>query len=285
MINKDNLIIKFNKKFIIIRKKEIDSIYKFIFLIIIIFFLAKIKFFYIIENNENIPQFKFYEVKSFYPDSNNFKLNFNKKKCRNIFKYKPNNEKDLVILAYEFQNKSFEHNIFMDISIEKVLNSFRNSIPLAHLICFVPLNSIKTKIVTKLKQFGIEIIKIQNSEDNIANRRFIESYLYLKKNKNLYERILFTDLKDIFIFSDIFSTIEQNDLFVNYNCNKESKNLENCTKFFDSINKNWFQQNINQYNTNKKEVNHFIEIKPITIIVGVFIGGINNFFKFVELFS
>jgi hypothetical protein len=225
------------------------------------------------------PQFK-----SFYPVGYNFKLNFYKKKCGKIFNYKRNNEKDLVILAYEFQNKSLEHNLFMEMSIKKILKSIKISIPLAHLICFVPIKSLKSKIVSRLIQFGIEIIKIPNSNEKIVNRRFIESYNYLKKKK-IYERILLMDLKDVFIFDDIFATIGPNDFFVNYNCNKESKNLENCNKFFNSINKKWLHQNMNGNNTNIKEVNKFLKINPTTLVAGVFIGGIKYVFKFLELFS
>lgn len=53
----------------------------------------------------------------------------------------------------------------------------QHSIPLANLIWFVPLNSIKTKIVSRLKEFGVEIITIPNSKEIIANRRFIKSYI------------------------------------------------------------------------------------------------------------
>jgi hypothetical protein len=76
-------------------------------------------------------------------------------------------------LAYEYQNISLKHNLFMEISIEKNLNSIKNSIPMAHLICFVPIQSLQSKIVSRLIQFGIEIIKISNSNEIIANRRFI----------------------------------------------------------------------------------------------------------------
>ena len=266
-----------------IQRKNLYFIQKNIFILLIIIILF-ISFFY--EDKEDIPQFKYNEVKSFYPDAKNFILNFNKKKkCGKIFKYKRNNKKDLVIIAYEYQNKSLKHNLFMEISIEKNLNSIKNSIPFAHLICFVPIQSLQSKIVSRLIQFGIEIIKITNPNGIIANRRFIESYNYLKKNKKYYERILLIDLKDVFIFGDIFATIKHNDFFVNYNCNTESKHLKNCTSFFNSINKKWFKQNMNENNTNKMEINKFLELDPITIIVGVFIGGTKYVFKFLELFS
>jgi len=264
-------------------QRKICGLYKILLIFILYYLFVKYDIFKI-ENKEDIPQFKYNEVKSFYPGSNNFKLNFDKKKCGKILKYKKNNEKDLVIFAYEYQNKSLNHNIFMEISIEKILNSIKSSIPFAHIICFVPIQSLKSKIVSRLIQFGIEIIKISNSNENIVNRRFIESYKYLKKNR-FYERILLLDLKDVFIFSDIFATIGHNDFFVNYICHKESKNLENCSLFFNSINKKWFQQNMNEYNTNKKEVSKFLKLNPITINAGVFIGGIKYIYQFLKLFS
>ena len=163
----------------------------------------------------------------------------------------------------------------MERSINKVLNSFQYSIPLAHFICFVPEKSKNSIIVSILKKFKIEIIIIPNSNEHITNRRFIESYKYLKKNKKLYERVMHIDIDDVFIFGDIFSTIGTNDLIVNYNCNNESINLLNCKKFFDSVNKYWFKQDMNKNNTNRTEVVKFKKKKPITIIARVIIGGIN----------
>lgn len=173
----------------------------------------------------------------------------------------------------------------MEMSIEKVMNSFQYSIPLAHFICFVPEKSKNSIIVSKLKKFNIEIIIISNTNEHITNRRFIESYKYLKEKKNLYERVLHIDIDDIFIFGDIFATIGKNDLYVNYNCNNESGGLINCKKFFNSINKKWFNENMNENNTNKKEVYKFRKMEPITIIAGVIIGGINKFYEFIKILS
>jgi hypothetical protein len=173
----------------------------------------------------------------------------------------------------------------MEIAIEKVLDSYKNSIPRAHLICFIPEKSMNNKIVKILKRFNVEIIIISNSNEHITNRRFIETYNYLKKNKNHYERVLHIDIDDIYIFGDIFATIGENDLFVNYNCNIESKKLELCRHFFKSVNKKWFKKNMNKYNSKKKEVKKFKQKKPITIIAGVFIGGMKNFYNFIELYS
>ena len=243
----------------------------------------KIYFFFKLDKDD-IPLFKYNEVNSFYPDAKNFKLNY-KKNCGQIFKYKANNKKDLVILAYQFYNKSIFHNLFMEHSLEKVLNSLKVSIPKAHIICFVPELTMNNQNVKILIKYGIEIIKISNSNEHITNRRFIETYKYLKRNKNIYERVLHIDIDDIYIFGDIFATIGENDLYVNYNCNTESKSLKNCKKFFNSCNKKWFEKNMNENNTNKTEIEIFKNKNPITLIAGVFIGGINNFFNFIELYT
>ena len=259
--------------------------YLLIFLFISIFNSFLIKFYFIFKfKKDDIPLFKYNEVKSFYPGAKNFELNY-KKKCGEIFKYKANNEKDLIIFAYEFYNRSKYHNLFMEHAIEKVLNSLKFSIPRAHIICFVPELSINNKIVLILKKYRIEIIKISNSKQHITNRRFIEAYKFLNKNKDKYERVLHIDIDDIYIFGDIFATIGENDFYVNYNCNTESKNLTNCKKFFKSCNKKWFEENMYENNTNKTEVEIFKNKNPITIIAGVFVGGINNFINFLELYT
>ena len=243
---------------------------------------------YYFQNNKkrikDFPYYKYNQVISFYPKAKNFKLNYNKK-CGEIFKYKPNNKKDLVILAYEFQNRNFRHNLFIEIAIGKVLDSYKNSIPNAYFICFVPKKSINTKIVKEIKKYNIEIIEISNSKEHITNRRFIETYKYLKEKKNNFERVLHIDIDDIYIFGDIFATIGENDLYVNYNCNIESTKLERCRRFFKSANKKWFKKNINKYNSNEREIKNFKSKKPLTIIAGVFVGGIKNFYKFIELYS
>ena len=129
---------------------------------------------------DDIPLFKYNEVKSFYPKAKNFELNY-KNNCGLIFKYKTNNEKDLIILAYEFLNKNQYHNLFMEHAIEKVLDSLKFSIPRAHIICFVSELSMNNKFVGILRKYGIKIIKISNSKEHITNRRFTETYKFLKK--------------------------------------------------------------------------------------------------------
>ena len=75
----------------------------------------------------------------------------------------------------------------MEISIEKTLKTLKYSIPKAHIICFVTEKSLECKIIEMLVKNNIEIIKILNSKEHITNRRFIESYNYLKQ-KNIYKK-------------------------------------------------------------------------------------------------
>ena len=104
-----NLIFIINLYFSLLRINKIK-----IFLTILNFIIISIVIFIKYDYKEDFPKFYYDQVNSSYPGAKNLKLNFYKRNCRKIFKYKPNNKKDLVILAYEFQNKSLEHNLFME---------------------------------------------------------------------------------------------------------------------------------------------------------------------------
>ena len=61
----------------------------------------------------------------------------------------------------------------MEQAIKKFPNSLKSSIPREYIIYFVTEKSMNNKIVETLIKYGIEIIKISNSNEHITNRRFI----------------------------------------------------------------------------------------------------------------
>ena len=103
----------------------------------------------------------------------------------------------------------------MEYGIKNVFKSFKYSIPFAHIICFITKKSKGKKVVSILKEFNVEIIEINESSAHIVNRRFLESYIYLNKNKDKYNRVLFIDMDDVYMFGDIFSTIKKDDFYIN----------------------------------------------------------------------
>lgn len=192
-----------------------------------------------------------------------------------------------MIFAYDFFNKTnckWDHLLFMEYGIKNVLESFKYSIPNAHIICFVTKKSKEKKVVSILKEFNVEIIDIKDSSAHIVNRRFLESYTYLSKNKDKYDRVLFIDMDDVYMFGDIFATIKKDDFYLNklhYYHNVPNKE---CVNFMNTSWKISYTKNL------KKEKNLLIydefekNVKCI-LAAGHFIGGIEKSLKFLEIFS
>lgn len=232
------------------------------------------------------PKYLFDQVDADFPDVNLFKPNF-KGKCGKCFKYKSNNKRDLVIFAYDMilkKNVNWDHLLFLEYGIKNVLKSFKNSIPFAHIICFVTKKSKESKVVSILKEFHIEIIEINDSSAHIVNRRFLESYIYLNKNKDKYDRVLFIDMDDVYMFGDIFATIKKDDFYLNKFNHYHNAPEKECVNF---MNTNWKKT----YNLNLKNeknlliFNEFEKNVKCILSAGHFIGGIEKSLKFLEIFS
>jgi len=233
------------------------------------------------------PMYLFDQVDADFPSVNLFKPNF-KGKCGKIFKYKSNNKRDLVIFAYDFFNKKnniWDHLLFMEYGIKNVLESFKYSIPFAHIICFVSKKSKETKVFSILKEFNVEIIEINDSSAHIVNRRFLETYIYLNKNKEKYDRVLFADMNDIYLFGDIFATIKKDDFYINklnyyHNVpNKECVNFMNSSSWKISYIKNLKKEkSLLIYKEFEKNV-------ECILCAGLFIGGIEKSLNFFKIFS
>ena len=235
--------------------------------------------------NYQKPKYLYYQVNADFPNVKLFKPNF-KGKCGKYFKYKSNNKRDIVIFAYDFLKKknTWDNTLFMEYAVRNVLESFNYSIPNAHIICFVTKKSKKKKVVSILKEFNVEIIEIKDSSAHIVNRRFIEAYIYLKKNKDKFDRVLFADIDDVYMFGDIFATIKNDDFYLNSLHSYHNVPNKECVYFLNSLWKSIYIKNL------KKEKNlliykEFEENVKCIICAGHFIGGIEKSLKFLEIIS
>ena len=77
--------------------------------------------------------FKYHFKKSIfkYPELNKIKLNYSSK-CGELFKYKKNNKRDLVMFAYNSSN--FDFNSERSLLIYNVLDSIKKNIPNAKIL-------------------------------------------------------------------------------------------------------------------------------------------------------
>ena len=210
----------------------------------------------------------FTRTESDYPLYKNFNLNF-KGKCGEIFKYPSNNEKDIVIFAYQSIEISKYQNIIR--LIPKIIDSFKNSIPNAKLLCFVPKNSSNSDVVKILRYLNISIEIFEGYDDiHIVNSRFFIIKDFLIKNKNKYKRVFLSDLNDVFLLNDIFATFNETQLIINKECSYY-KREKDCVKLFEYYDvKEWF---FTFFGETSEITKKFIKLNPINLNAGIILGG------------
>jgi len=213
-----------------------------------------------------------------YPGYNNLILNYNGS-CGKIFKYPKNSNRDIVIFSYKYFNIKKE--LMMLNLIPKIIDSFKNGIPNARLICFIPKQNKYTLVSFLLSYYKLEIIYFEDYIDySIVLSRFLIIKEYLINNKNKIDRVLLSDLNDVFIFDDIFQTISNDELTLFNNCLDYDTN-KFCIKFGGEINNyNWLLDSYGEEITK-----YFLKKNYTDICAGVIFGGINKIIQFLEEFT
>jgi hypothetical protein len=209
-----------------------------------------------------------------YPNLNKIKLNYSSK-CGDIFKYKQNNERDLVMFAYNSSN--FEFNSERSLLIYNVLDSIKKNIPNARIICFVPNNSKISLVIQVLQENNVSIIKERDFLNlSLVSSRFLYEFKYLKKNIKYFDRIIHADLTDIFFFSDVFKTLRPNELIINKECGDNSLFGEKGNFLLNY----WFNRT---FGYNKTLLNFLQKINPIMINAGLIMGDSKEYLKFLDI--
>ena len=230
----------------------------------------------------------FMNRKAKYPLAKNFNLNY-KGECGKIFKYKPHNSKDYVFLSFKYTPPNFfsikrklKINRFLA-TIPNIANSYKKVLPNCKIICFMPKEAIHKKTINELKKNNIEVILKEGYEGwNIVNSRFFMIKNYLEKNKGKINRIMMADLTDVFVFADIFSTFDENDLIINEECREfNRKDDKNCLVFAEQILAiNWMNK---AYPNEQNKIKNLINKRVFNINAGLILGGYNKILKFLNI--
>ena len=262
--------------------KIIIKIYIYLFFnyLIYISFIRKLnsnEYFFPLFENVNISLLK--ERISLYPKISELNLNY-KAECGEVFKYKKNNKRDLVMFAYHPSKHDFYSK--RSILIYIVINSIKKNIPNAKIICFIPKNSGDSFVNRILEKNKILIIKEKNFLNmQLVSSRFLYEYEYLKKNINSYYRIIHADLIDIFFLSDIFKTLKPNELIINKECGNYSVFGAKGNFILSHPNDiRWFNRS---FGDNKTLVNLFKTINPMVINAGLIMGDSKEYLKFLDI--
>ena len=223
------------------------------------------------------------ETKGGYPGYNNLQLNY-EKECSKYFKYTKNTKRDIVIFAYTYRP---EKNFFQIFDI--IIDSFKHSVPNAIISAVIPLKDKNSKGAKLLENYGIKLIPFEYYEDySIVTSRYIAIYNFLKNKRYIYKRVFLSDIDDVLMFRDIFSTFNEEEIIINKQCFKFES--EDCQKLFP-IDEGWYNKSylIKENNTEKDlELMKNIgknKINPQVINGGIIFGGTKKVIQFLKIFN
>ena len=223
------------------------------------------------------------ETKGEYPGYNNLQLNY-EKECSKYFKYKKNSKRDIVIFAYTYRPEKDFFQVF-----DIIFDSFKHSIPRAIIASVIPQKDKNSKGAILLEKYGIKLIPFEYYENyNIVTSRYIAIYNFLKNNSNIYERVFLSDIDDVFMFRDIFSTFNEDEIIINKQCRKFKS--EDCNKLFP-VDERWYNESyIINFNNTEKDLELMEDIgkdkiNPEVINGGIIFGGTKKVIQFLKIFN
>ena len=170
--------------------------------------------------------------------NNRFNLkNFNyKDNCNFPFKYKPNNQRDLLFNAvfYDDEKSWRRHKEQIQQAISLSNSTIGNVTKILYLY-----GKVKDKEFEKMfRRNGYQIIRSKVILDKVKNKhivsqRYFDFEKYLREHQNEYDRVVFTDLRDVYWFADGFATISPDELILMLECNDLGNFTMKCLSFGD----------------------------------------------------
>jgi hypothetical protein len=270
---------KFIKIFIILDLLFINAIYYLYYFLFIKEKIDKLKIKHFFSDANLSPK----QTLGKYPLYNNLQLNY-MYECSKYFKYHKNTKEDIVIFAYTYRPSKNFFGVF-----ENIIDSFRHSVPNSEIACVIPQKDLNSNGSNFLEGFGINLIPFKGGENySIVTSRYIAIYHFLKLNINKYKRVFLSDIDDVYMFNDIFSTFNENEIIINKQCFQFES--EKCNLLFP-IDQKWFNQSY-IINDNNNELDLELikdigknKINPQVINGGIIFGGIEKVIQFLKIFN
>lgn len=195
------------------------------------------------------------------------------RECSTLFKYRSASPRDLLVYSYSYSTKweVQQH------EIEHALTLMRLSMPNITSVVFttgIDFPGFKEM----MQRFNVTIIRAPVKYDlwNAVNARIPLTLDYLIEHYNDYERVIWSDLRDVFIFTDVMRTISDTDLFWLAECTGKT-----CYTFYNRYaHFTWMTRF-----ESKKEVKRFIENDIIAVNGGLGMGGITPMTQLLRLWN
>ncbi|ELP92500.1 hypothetical protein EIN_324180, partial [Entamoeba invadens IP1] len=203
--------------------------------------------------------------------------------CKDVYKYTANNERDLWLTSYAYENyKSF---LNANVTTPFVLDLLNSSIPHATKVFLLlsdpPYNTFASEMKTK---YNISVIQFdvtldnKTNKGNAATRRMLAWKEWLAPRRHLYDRVFISDLRDIYVFGDLFATFSTDDLVLQMEC-LDTKNK--CTKFLNgTFNYKWMIKSFDL-----KTAIDFSKNGSIVSNVGATFGGTEKIYEYLTVMA
>ena len=239
------------------------------------------------KNQKSITSiYSFVQPTYIHPRLDTTKFNYNGE-CREPFKYKRNNKRDLVFHSYHFKDEESWNQLK-----QRFIDAFeinKSGIPNARKIFMTYGDWANDEFKEVVKDAGYEIIKsdipLKKGEFlNVAVYRFFDFEKYLLKHKDEFDRVVISDVMDVYWFADGFQTIGDDELIVIPECDDFDKdNNKWCRVIGDSLsgyNGYWVKDCFGDDVLNQLEKD-----KAIVINSGFVAGSTEKVLKFLRIFN
>ena len=213
---------------------------------------------------------------------NTIKFNY-EGKCREIFKYKPNNFRDLIFMAGYFEKKSIWNK--QKKQVEQMLSMLSKNVPYAAKVFVLYGDSPDGGLVDLLESFDFEVIRSPikipgGSPFHAAVQRYIDFENYLIEYQKEYDRVAISDFKDVMWFADGFQTVSQHELVLTQECSPNDENDLKCMTYSEESHFEWMKTCFGDILARKlRKENQAI------VDNGFIIGGIEPMMKLMKRFT
>ena len=196
--------------------------------------------------------------------------------CSNPFKFKQNNEKDLLFNSVFYDNmKTWKKH---KKEIKQAIEMSHSTIPFATKILYLYGDFQDQEFEQLFIQNGYKILRSEmkfekndKKKKYIVSQRYLDLEKYLKEHHSEYERVVFSDLRDVFWFADGFATISPDELILLHECDDLGNYVMKCL-YYERMNR--FQPNYKWMNRfYGKEIVQMMKKKKAMVLNGGFIAG------------
>ncbi|KAL7712990.1 Uncharacterized protein QTN25_009468 [Entamoeba marina] len=234
------------------------------------------------KSSQNLPSTSYYPLAP-SPNLDISSIDYNKlnyqNQCGTIFNQRAHSSRDLIIYSFGDLSKQYEKyenlpKILTEIDFS--LKLMRRSLPDVTAIVLT-IGTVPKDFIDIMNLYRVDIVTSLQFDDKwlASNAKVLFTYGYLQSHQNMYDRVLYADIRDVFIFADVFKTVGDNNIYwLLEHFGKRSYRLDYGNHL------DWMK-----YYFNEAEADYIARNKPITINTGVGIGDIKSMIDFFEIVS